>query len=347
MATTKIIPGVLDLNSATSDKGLKMPSGTLLNRPTNATGQIRNNTNETSEGSASAMEYYNGTEWKVISCTGLPMAYLVVAGGGSSQIANADGPAGGGAGGLRTSYGSTSGGGASAESDITLAAGTYTITVGAGGAANSYNNGSDSSISATGITTLTSLGGGASGGVSQRDGAAGGSGGGGEGDGGSFSSGGSATAGQGFDGGAGGSPFDFNRGGGGGGGAAAAGSAGGNGFGGNGGNGLELSITGSATYYAGGGAGDSPNGSEGTGGLGGGGAVEADGAANTGGGAGSPRGYTYAPNPGVARSGGSGVVILRLATAVYSGTTTGSPTVTTDGTDTILTFTGSGTYVHS
>ncbi len=346
MATTKVIPGVLDLNESTSESGLKMPTGDNNNRPTAATGQIRNNTNETSSGSASAMEYYNGTEWKAISCIGLPMAYLVVAGGGSSQLAGADGPAGGGAGGLRTSYGSTSGGGASAESDIALAAGTYTITVGAGGAANSYNNGSDSSISATGITTITSLGGGASGGSSQRDGLDGGSGGGGDGDGGNFSSGGAGTAGQGFDGGAGESPFTSQRGGGGGGGAAVAGSNGGNQTGGNGGNGLELSITGSATYYAGGGAGEASQGTEGTGGLGGGGAVEADGAANTGGGAGAPDGYTFAPNPGVARSGGSGVVILRLATAVYSGTTTGSPTVTTDGTDTILTFTGSGTYVH-
>jgi hypothetical protein len=33
-----------------------------------------------------------------------------------------------------------------------------------------------------------------------------------------------------------------------------------------------------------------------------------------------------------------------MATANYSTTTTGSPTVTTDGTDTILTFTGSGSY---
>jgi hypothetical protein len=31
-----------------------------------------------------------------------------------------------------------------------------------------------------------------------------------------------------------------------------------------------------------------------------------------------------------------------MPTASYSGTTTGSPTVTTDGTDTIVTFTGSG-----
>ena len=42
--------------------------------------------------------------------------------------------------------------------------------------------------------------------------------------------------------------------------------------------------------------------------------------------------------------GGSGVVILRMLTANYSGTSTGSPTVTTSGSDTILTFTGSGSY---
>jgi hypothetical protein len=38
------------------------------------------------------------------------------------------------------------------------------------------------------------------------------------------------------------------------------------------------------------------------------------------------------------------VVILRMATANYSGTTTGSPSVTTSGSDTILTFTSSGSY---
>jgi hypothetical protein len=43
-------------------------------------------------------------------------------------------------------------------------------------------------------------------------------------------------------------------------------------------------------------------------------------------------------------SGGSGVVILRMATANYSGTTTGSPTVTTSGSDTILEFNASGSY---
>ena len=44
------------------------------------------------------------------------------------------------------------------------------------------------------------------------------------------------------------------------------------------------------------------------------------------------------------KAGGSGVVILRMPTSRYSGTTTGTPTVTTDGTDTILTYTSSGTY---
>jgi hypothetical protein len=33
-----------------------------------------------------------------------------------------------------------------------------------------------------------------------------------------------------------------------------------------------------------------------------------------------------------------------MATADYSGTTTGSPTVSADGTDTIIKFTGNGTY---
>jgi hypothetical protein len=35
---------------------------------------------------------------------------------------------------------------------------------------------------------------------------------------------------------------------------------------------------------------------------------------------------------------------LSIPTASYSGTTTGSPTVTTTGTRTILTFTSSGSY---
>jgi hypothetical protein len=68
MATTKIIPGVLDLNESASESGLKIPSGTELNRPaTDVTGMVRNNTNETSGFSASCEEYYNGTEWKKLT----------------------------------------------------------------------------------------------------------------------------------------------------------------------------------------------------------------------------------------------------------------------------------------
>jgi hypothetical protein len=38
------------------------------------------------------------------------------------------------------------------------------------------------------------------------------------------------------------------------------------------------------------------------------------------------------------------VVILRMFTSLYSGTTGGSPTVTQSGNQTILTYTSSGTY---
>lgn len=89
MATTKVIPGVLDLNEAASESGLKMPSGTELNRPTAVAGQIRNNTNEVSDGSASCEEYYNGTEWKKINNVAIPppLAFktIIYNGNGSSQ----------------------------------------------------------------------------------------------------------------------------------------------------------------------------------------------------------------------------------------------------------------------
>ena len=43
-------------------------------------------------------------------------------------------------------------------------------------------------------------------------------------------------------------------------------------------------------------------------------------------------------------AGGKGVVILSVPTASYSGTTSGSPTVTTSGSNTIMQFNGSGSY---
>ena len=90
MATTKVIPDVLDLNEATSESGLKIPSGTEFNRPaTDVAGMIRNNTNEASEGSASCEEYYNGAAWKKINNVAIPpivgMSTLIYSGNGSTQ----------------------------------------------------------------------------------------------------------------------------------------------------------------------------------------------------------------------------------------------------------------------
>ena len=83
----------------------------------------------------------------------------------------------------------------------------------------------------------------------------------------------------------------------------------------------------------------------GGGGSGGGGASSTNatggsGTINLGGGAGGGAAVgSYAGG-----SGGSGVVILRMLTADYSGTSTGSPTVSTSGSDTILIYNASGSY---
>ena len=53
---------------------------------------------------------------------------------------------------------------------------------------------------------------------------------------------------------------------------------------------------------------------------------------------------TYVVTVGSGGAGGSGVVIISVPTTNYSGTTTGSPTITTNGSNTVLTFTSSGTY---
>ena len=62
------------------------------------------------------------------------------------------------------------------------------------------------------------------------------------------------------------------------------------------------------------------------------------GTTNTGGGGGASG---DAQNSG---AGGSGIVILRMLSSNYSGTTTGSPTVSTDGSYKVVKFTSSGTY---
>ena len=106
-------------------------------------------------------------------------------------------------------------------------------------------------------------------------------------------------------------------------------------------------IYGSDVYFAGGGGGasrpsdnKSGEGGKGGGGQGGEGGVGTAGTANTGGGAGGTGGADAA---GVA--GGSGCVVLKMLTADYTTTITGSPDVDTDGSYTILTYTGDGTYV--
>jgi hypothetical protein len=257
-------------------------------------------------------------------------SYLVVAGGGGGG-ANRGG--GGGAGGLLT-------GGAS------LVTGTiYSVIVGAGATAPT----AVSSLPVAGSNSVafgaTAIGGG--GGISadgnSSSSQSGGSGGGGAGP--YAASGGSGTSGQGNNGGTGAYVAPYYGGGGGGG----AGAVGGNGtstVGGNGGVGLASAITGSSIYYAGGGgSGTYGGGTAGTGGTGGGGNGSTTsngtaGTANTGGGGGGGG----QPSPFAGGNGASGVVILSVPTAFYSGTTTGSPTVTTSGSNTIIKFTSSGSY---
>jgi hypothetical protein len=268
--------------------------------------------------------------------------FLVVAGGGSGGDAGGGG-GGAGAGGFRTSTQSVTAGT------------TITVTVGDGGAstpANSpSNNGSASSISGSGLTTISSAGGGGGGHQFGTGGKSGGSGGGGAGTNSTVAPAGSGNTpstspSQGNNGGTGPTPYGYS--GAGGGGASASGTDGTGGFGGasgNGGNGTASSITGSSVTYAGGGSGGNYDGTIGTAGTGGGGTGGRDsplspatnGTANLGGGGGGSRDKT-------STSGGKGVVILSLPTANYSATSTGSPTVTTSGSNTILTFNGSGSY---
>ena len=71
--------------------------------------------------------------------------------------------------------------------------------------------------------------------------------------------------------------------------------------------------------------------------------IKGDGTLGTYGGGGG--GSNYSTTSVTQASGGSGVVILSVPTANYTGTTTGSPTVTTSGSNTIIKWTsGSGTY---
>ena len=286
--------------------------------------------------------------------------FLVVGGGGGGGSDSngggnyAMGGGGGGAGGYRTSTQTVNIGTAIT---ITVGDGGTGGVVASGSPAGAGVAGSNSSISGSGLTTITSAGGGyggtegASGGTN-GDGGSGGSGGGGGGANGRTTSGGtgntpSTTPSQGSNGG-GSSELGANNGGSGGGGASAVGTSvtTTSTSGGAGGNGTASSITGSSVTYAGGGGGGvSGSGGSGGGGTGGSGTNTSGtaGTANTGGGGGGTSGGS-SPSSEVGGAGGKGVVILSVPTASYSSTTTGSPTVTTSGSNTIIKFTGSGSY---
>ena len=221
--------------------------------------------------------------------------YLVIAGGGSGGVGAGGG---GGAGGVLS--GTT-----------TLSAGSYNITVGAGGTSVfNDNQGIDGSSSSIGSLIVTT-GGGGGGSWATGTGRNGGSGGGASAV--STFAGGTGIAGQGF---AGSARLDTNTGGGGGGaGAAASGK--------NGAIGITSTITGITKYYAGGGGAGSGSNiglafggtyqtANGTYGGGNGASTSGtkqpfqDALANTGGGGGGTEGYT-----GNSGAGGSGIVIIR------------------------------------
>jgi hypothetical protein len=263
--------------------------------------------------------------------------FLVVAGGGGGGGYYYAG--GGGAGGYRTSTQSVT--------PTTV----ITVTVGDGGAGTGASNGigasgSNSSISGSGLTTITSAGGGGGAGDVSPSSAIGANGGSGGGSGPSQPSAGSGNTPS-------TSPSQGNNGGGGdgsgAGGGGGAGEAGNTDAQGEGGDGTASSITGSSVTYAGGGGGTyGASGNLIVGGTGGGGnaartniSAAQSGTANTGGGGGGGATDSSFPTGG---NGGKGVVILSVPTASYSATTTGSPTVTTSGSNTIMQFNGSGSY---
>jgi len=257
--------------------------------------------------------------------------YFLLAGGGSGSGSGYAG--GGGAGGY-------------VASTFTVSVNTtYTITIGGGGGASANSQagfqGTSSTISGSGISTITAVGGGGGGfGTGSNAATTGGSGGGG---GGGANNGAAGTSGQGFAGGNGVAGGAFGAGGGGG--ASQAGVNGTTGSGGNGGNGVSTSLTGSSVTYAGGGGGGVyQSGTRGTGGTGGGtnGGTNAAAAANTGSGTG---GGTQAGSLG-AGAGGSGVCIISVPTSNYPGTgnITGTYTTGTNGSNTWIRWTQSGTY---
>ena len=240
--------------------------------------------------------------------------YLVVSGGGTGwHCSHMPSSGAGGAGGLRTSYAGGSGGGASPQSVRTLTPGTvYTATVGG-----------TSTFTGADIADIETVNGGRGGGYYDTAPGALGTGGSGGGTSPRGNTAGLGTANEGYDG---ETPSPGC-----GGGAGEVAATDGAGYG---GDGVQSAIDGTPTYYAGGGGSKGNPGGDGGGGAPG---TSGVGTVNTGGGGGASLDTDY-------NAGGSGIVIIRVPTAKYSGTVTGSPTVTTDGKDTVIKFTATGTY---
>lgn len=336
----------IDLSSKTDAIGF--PSGTTAQRPSSpVAGYTRYNT------TIGALETYlaNSASWVPSAQSTYTGSYLVVAGGGGGGgIAG-----GGGAGGM-------------INNTFVFAPGTvYTATVGAGGGQDNPGDNSKLTTANPYNINIVAYGGGTSG----QDGGSGGGGNRGR-DSSGDCFGGAPAYGQGYRGGAGSGiygAFSPSSGGGTDGFGVGAGGGGAGGRGGNaavsvnsaGGAGKVSSIitgaqattysvgqsSGGNAYFAGGGGGGGYGGSANpsTGGVGGGGGgygsngtAGVSGSVNSGGGGGG------AGLGGTGGSGGSGVVILSVPTANYTGTTTGSPTVFTSGSNTIIIFKSSGTY---
>jgi hypothetical protein len=322
--------------STTVGGNATVTTGTWNNSPTSFAYQWRANTSSISNATSNVFTITSTQIGANLSCN---VTAINAAGSNIPTTSNSVGPvtstytatylsiAGGGGGGYNSFQGSGGGGaGGYLSNTTTITPGTvYTITVGAGGSSNAKG-------SNTSAFSVTPLGGGA--GAGNNAGIINGGSGGGscvrDNSGENFGPG-SGTAGQGNNGGTGGG---YTGGGGGGAGAAGSGTSGGSG--------ASSSITGSAVTRAGGGGGGNRQAAGGgSGGSGGGGQNGGSGTANTGSGGagGGSDGGAFGPG-----AGGSGVVIISVPTTSYSNTTTGSPTVTTNGSNTIMTFNSSGSY---
>ena len=373
--------GENNLVSVYSTAGLKMPKGSSAYAapPTVAQGMMRNLGGTASEGSVSVMQHFNGTNWKnYVNKVSLNYTtdFLAVGGGGA---AGSNEGGGGGGGGLLTSVSTDTNGGSlnTRESTLTLTPTTaYTITIGAGGAKGSISTpsspGDSTTISGTGITTITANGGGF-GGTGDSTGPLYGGGAGASGGGGSRGPtaipGGTATnsGNQGFSGGASSTNGDSSGGGGGAGevGVSRPGNLQGGADGGDGRISTIITtaiatsqsvgqVVGTDVYFSGGGGGGGFSGSAvGTGGDGGGqngtqNTAAADGSPNTGGSGGGGAGSGGSdPNytERIGGAGGSGVVILKIFTSTL-GTISGTSntSVSLGGGYTAVIFKESGTY---